>query len=402
MFRFVLLGIALILLQTAHAQSWFQLSDFPGLERDDGASFTIGTKAYCGSGVIPFRLLGDFYSFDVLSEQWDTISALPLGEERQYACGFASDSLGYIFGGYDGVFRNDLWQYQPANDLWLQKSPLPAVGRGGAASFVIDSMVYIVGGKTDSLAAIVEVWAYNMINDSWVQKQDFPFDPRWRSAACSNGQKGYLAFGLDDSLKYHSEVYAYDPTLDQWTLITVLPEGGRNYVKMHIFGSKLITIGGNDSVGNFLDECWEYDLNTSVWTSIAAFPNQGRRGGMSFESANAIYYTTGLTSGGIRFKESWKLEDPTELQELELEQEGRVRVFPNPAADEIWIEIHDFILNDSWKLRVLDVNGTVLFRSRLHQKKNRIILRGMPSALYIIELKNERYSERLKFLKYDN
>jgi N-acetylneuraminic acid mutarotase len=113
-----------------NAQSWFQMPDFPGVERDDGASFVIQDIAYCGSGVVPFVALGDFYAFDLLSESWDTISPLPTGQERQYAAAFSNDSLGFLFGGFAGSFLNDLWQYDPATDQWTQKSAMPSVGRG--------------------------------------------------------------------------------------------------------------------------------------------------------------------------------------------------------------------------------------------------------------------------------
>jgi N-acetylneuraminic acid mutarotase len=37
------------------SQDWIQKQDFPGPARDDGASFKIGNKAYCGTGMNSWR-----------------------------------------------------------------------------------------------------------------------------------------------------------------------------------------------------------------------------------------------------------------------------------------------------------------------------------------------------------
>jgi len=340
-----------------NAQSWFQLPDFPGVERDDGASFVINDIAYCGSGVVPFVALGDFYAFDLLSESWDTISPLPAGEERQYAAAFSDDSLGFLFGGFAGNFLNDLWQYDPISDQWTQKTAMPSVGRGGAACFVIDSLAYIIGGKTDSAAAIAEVWTYNLYTDQWQQKADLPFGSRWRASASSNSSNGFLAFGLDSQLVFHDEVYRYDPNLDQWQSLSVFPNGGRNYVKMHHFNGKLICIGGYDSSAQFLNEVWSYDLANTNWDSLPPIPSVGRRGGISFQSSSAIYYSTGLGANGVRFKESWKLEDPTKLQEFGQEQGRIVQLYPNPSYGIVHLEVSEKELGNFANYQLFNIEG---------------------------------------------
>jgi N-acetylneuraminic acid mutarotase len=76
------------------AQYWSAVQAFPGTERDDGISFIIKNKAYCGTGLktgwIP---TSDMYSYDMISDAWDDISDLPNGSERQYAVGFSNDTL---------------------------------------------------------------------------------------------------------------------------------------------------------------------------------------------------------------------------------------------------------------------------------------------------------------------
>ena len=92
------LSIIIILIvfnKTALSQTWTQISDFPATERDDGVSFVIGNKAYCGTGFkTGWITCRDMYSFDMSSESWGTISSLPAGMERQYSSGFSYNNLG--------------------------------------------------------------------------------------------------------------------------------------------------------------------------------------------------------------------------------------------------------------------------------------------------------------------
>ncbi len=378
------------------SQVWTQISDFPALARDDGTSFTIGNKSYCGTGIVPFYTLRDFYHFNTDSSSWSTISSLPQGEQRQYACGFASDSFGYVFGGVnDSEFLNDLWAYDPRNNNWTEMSSLPSTPRAGASSFVIDSVAYIIGGKTDSLAAINEVWAYHMKTDRWVRKNNFSFGSRWRAAATANDSLAYLAYGLDSSLIYHDEVYQYNPRNDRWTLINTHPKGGRNYVKMHLIGDQLISIAGMDSSSKFLNDCWSYDLTSSTWKELDTIPSQGVRGGMSFVSNNAIYYSSGLGENRVRTKESWRLENATIL--LENKNVNTFNVFPNPFHEEITIDISN--LESIATFHILDIQGKVVKSGNLIQEEKKLNLYGLDKGFYFIIIQEEEETSIKKLIK---
>jgi hypothetical protein len=378
------------------SQVWTQINDFPGIARDDGTSFTIGNKSYCGTGIVPFYTLRDFYYFNIDSSSWSTINSLPQGEQRQYACGFASDSFGYVFGGVnDSEFLNDLWAYDPRNDNWEQKTSLPSTPRAGASSFVIDSVAYIIGGKTDSLAAINEVWAYHMKTDSWTRKNNFPFGSRWRASATANNSLGYLAYGLDSSLVYHDEVYQYNPRNDSWTLINKHPKGARNYVKMHLIGNQLISIAGMDSSSKFLNDCWSYNLSSSTWKELDTIPSQGVRGGMSFVSNNAIYYSSGLGEDRVRTKESWRLENATIL--FENKNANTFHVFPNPFHEEITIAISK--LGSIATFNILDIQGKVVKSGDLTQGVKKLDLYRLDKGFYFIIIKDEGETYFKKLIK---
>jgi len=356
--------ILLIFISSLSAQSWLKVTDFPAAGRDDGSCFIINNIAYCGGGVKPFITLGDFYAFHLISENWSAIASLPQGNERQYASGFSFNGLGYLFGGYRSAFLKDFWQYNPQTNKWSQKTNFPSSARGGTSIFVIDSIAYIIGGKTTNARAIREIWAYDLINESWHAKKDLPFGPRWRSGACALGGKGYLAFGLDDSLNYSDEIWEYNPLTDSWSFLTQFPEGGRNYTKLHGIGTQLITIGGNDSAGNFLNECWSYDMLRKKWNKLANIPGEGRRGGMSFQSQSAIYYTTGLADSSERLVETLKLVSPTTLEEVKNEQD--FTIFPNPIKNYFFIDIQNSKLKNML-VKISGANGNLIWEKEINQ-----------------------------------
>jgi hypothetical protein len=84
------------------------------------------------------------------------------GRARIYAEGFSSDSGGFICTGLDtsNTYLNDLWEYNPSNDNWIQRVSLPSFPRKGVSSFVIDNAAYIATGIDSSNTRTKEVWEY--------------------------------------------------------------------------------------------------------------------------------------------------------------------------------------------------------------------------------------------------
>jgi N-acetylneuraminic acid mutarotase len=372
-----------------HAQTWVQQSDYPSNGVDDGTSFVIGDKAYCGSGIVSwFAIQRDFYAFDLNSESWSNVAAMPQGEGRQYANGFASDSFGFVFGGYNNNFLNDLWRYNPQNDQWLEMTSLPDSGRSGAASFVIDSIAYIIGGKNDSSQALNEVWAYNMNQDSWQRKNDLPFGTRWRSAAAANDSLGYLAFGMDDTLRYCKEVFEYKPSVDQWTKLSDFPQGGRNYVKMHWIKGKLLAFGGADSSNAFFNELWSYDVFSNSWEELSPLPAVGRRGGMSFHTKQAFYYTTGLTENGDRLIETWKWVETTSL--VERNWSPQLKLYPNPTEFVLTLEHPTLTVKDQWHYELRDSQGQLIDQQSMKGKTSQVQLERLPRGVYLLFIQSKQ------------
>jgi len=381
------------------AQTWQQLTNFPAVERDDGAFFIIGDKAFCGTGFAPwFAPLNDFYSFDMNTEIWNTIAALPSGMERQYACGFSSGSKGFIFGGKGNGLLNDLWMYDTTLNTWTQKTSLPGQGRSGSTCFVINDTAYIIGGIDSLNVAISQVWAYDILNDNWHQKNNLNFGARWRASSVSQNGKGYLIFGKDENGRYCNELVEYNPLSDSWIQISTFPGNGRTYSSLNSIASDLYTFAGLDSFGTYLSELWRYNYSSSSWQQLNSIPSKGRKGGMCFNNNSILYYTTGIDSSNTRLNETWKCTNLTSISEY-FRNIWSVRIHPNPVINEFNVELTNIHNGRNIEYNISDSYGRIVMSNSTNENKIRIDISSFPKGLYFLKMYSNDEFYTIKVVK---
>ncbi|WP_159038515.1 Kelch repeat-containing protein [Brumimicrobium mesophilum] len=388
-----------ILLNT-NAQSWIQIDDFPATERDDGTTFTIGNIAYCGTGYkVGWSATRDFYAFDMISDTWSTIEALPAGEERQYASGFSHGNHGFIFGGLNGSnYYNDVWMYDPTQNNWTEKTSLPSVGRRGCISFVIDGIAYIIGGRTSTDPAIAEVWAYDINNDAWHQKNDFPFGPRYRGSGAATHNRGYLIFGSDENDHFFKEFYEYNPTTDSWLELPFFPVNGRTHSSLNSLSNKLIVVCGIDGQSQYAFDIWRFNTDLSSWEELTELPAIGRKGGMSFNNGTNVYYTAGIDPSNTRLKETWKYVNALSIDEISKE-EINLKVYPNPTYDILTLELTDFSLKQNSRFTLTNHLGKVVLSHENLQKETKIELKVLSKGLYFLNVWKGEDFKTMKVVK---
>jgi N-acetylneuraminic acid mutarotase len=349
-----LLLIGVILLSGhSHSQNWTQITDYSGSARDDGTSFTIGNKAYCGTGRnVGFNMTSDFKAFDLGNESWSIISSLPAAANRQYATSFVFNEKGYVFGGINnlGNYLNDIWEYDPLNDTWSELTNMPDVGRSGASSFVIGDTAYIIGGKSDALLALTEVWAYDIVSGNWVQKSDVPSFGMWRGMAVALDNRGYIGFGKDVNDDTNIEFFEYNPAVDLWTSMPGINLEARSYPIYAQIGDSLYIYGGVNVSGDYLNSFERVDLNTWNVDVLNSFPSEARRGSMPFCSTTNFYMTTGLTTTN-RLDETWVARNVVGIEE----EEFTTRL--------IWVGDELKIISDArWtEIELISLEGKVLY-----------------------------------------
>lgn len=390
--------LCIISFSSGIGQIWVPKADYPGAACDDGTSFTIGNKAYCGTGMTPwFSTSANFFAFDFSTETWSSSPPLPSGLGRQYAVGLSDQTFGYLFGGTgNGIFYNDLWKFDPTSTIWTQLSSMPDSGRSGSTGFIINDTIYIIGGTKTMGGAITDVWAYSINDDTWEQKNDLPYAIWTAKSAAVNG-KGYLTFGMNDNGSFPENLLEYTPQTDSWSNLPPYPEGGHSHGSLVSSGNFLLTMGGRDSLWRYSKYLYRYDIVNQIWQQLSAIPDSARKGGMTFINNEQLYYTTGITAQNLRLRQTWKCTDVfISNKEFAFSE---LKIFPNPMVDVLMVQINAYDISDKSQLTISDIHGKVWIVEKIRSENTKVDTRLLPQGLYFASLKGSGYFGTIKLLK---
>ena len=191
---------------------------------------------------------------------------------------------------------------------WVKRSAFDGPARSSAASFIIDSYAYVVGGYTGD-AYIKDVWAYNSTGDYWEQKADFTGVARSASSAFALNNKGYVGLGYDGTNKL-KDFYQYDPLLNDWTKKTDFGGSARYSAVGFQVGGKAYFGTGYD--GNYLKDFYQYNDATDTWTQVNGFSGNKRRNATAFIINDKAYFGFGVNNG-LYQTDFWEFDPSTEV-----------------------------------------------------------------------------------------
>jgi len=195
------------------ANTWTQKDDFLGAARYKAVAFSLGNYGYIGTGYIDGSVdINDFYRFDpsaASGSQWLKVQSIT-GKKRHGATAFTYNGKAYVCTGISsGVSLTDMYEYDPATNLWTEKIDLDddddwSIVRQNASSFVLDGKAYVFLGESSSSSTLSDVWEYDFAADTWVEKTGFEGAARTDAVSFSVGGKAILATGQSGSY------YLYD------------------------------------------------------------------------------------------------------------------------------------------------------------------------------------------------
>ncbi|MBP9882029.1 MAG: fibronectin type III domain-containing protein [Chitinophagales bacterium] len=251
--------------------SWIQKADFGGTARLGAIGFSIKDKGYLGTGFDGQNHNIDFWEYDPGTDTWKQKADFP-GAPRHSAVGFTIGNKGYVGTGMEGnilgcSFFKDFWEYDPITDTWLQMADFGGTARAEAVGFCIGNKGYVGTGSdilTEEFLFIPtnDIWEYNPINNSWVQKSDFTSDARFQSVGFSIGEQGFLGLGasnIDDHGLY-KDFRQYSPDCSE--SITVYPDADGDGYGDAI--APLLTIGCLPPAGYVFDNDDCNDNNPTI------------------------------------------------------------------------------------------------------------------------------------------
>jgi N-acetylneuraminic acid mutarotase len=231
-------------------QSWIEVAPMPGLPPVQASCFVIGDDAYVinASSKVTYR-------YHQPTNTWSTVATIPAKPDRFRATAFAINGKGYVgLGDGDNAsgnpsFSSDWWEYDPATDAWTQKHNFPGGKRINAAGFAVDGKGYVCSGQKISggnYSYPNDLWQYDPATDTWVQKADMP-GPGLAAVGLDGIVNGGIHYGFVVAGGPHG-CLQYNPATDAWG---ILPDmlGGSRYDFAAFMINRSLFIGGG--VGGF-------------------------------------------------------------------------------------------------------------------------------------------------------
>ncbi|MBO9565463.1 MAG: hypothetical protein J7621_21985 [Niastella sp.] len=203
---------------------WTRMKEVPGPVRNSAVAFAVGSIGYVGTGTDGYDEFNDMYSFNPATNDWDTLPPFP-GSARYNAIGFAIGDKGYVGSGYDGSDLQDIYSYTPATGQWEQVKSMNR-RRSASTVFVLNNKAYVVSGSNNG-TALNDLLVYDPATKDWTEKRkltnisdesyddDYSSIVRYNAVSFVMGGKAYLATGQSGS--YNATVWEYDAANDQWT-----------------------------------------------------------------------------------------------------------------------------------------------------------------------------------------
>ncbi len=162
-----------------NSNTWTPKTSFGGSKRRDAVSFVIDGKGYICTGVNNGNYEKDFYSYDPASDSWNTLRKIFNSSDESYdndyaivrsnAVAFVIGNKAYVTVGLNQSARKDTWEYDPATDLWDQKTDFEGSSRSDAVAFSIAGRGFVTTGKSSSYQ-FDDIWEF-LPNDDY-NKED--------------------------------------------------------------------------------------------------------------------------------------------------------------------------------------------------------------------------------------
>jgi DNA-binding CsgD family transcriptional regulator/N-acetylneuraminic acid mutarotase len=229
----------------ASTRTWVALSAKPTAVSDVQA-VVVGNKIYVPGGRLQSGAISDHLDvYDPQRENWATLKPLP--QPRSGYALVAVEGKLYLFGGWDGsAYRAEVWQYDPDQNTWTARTPMPTARAFAGAAVTPEGQVYVVGGE-DAAGPLT-------VNERFTPAQDNDGDNPWTVQAPLPGPHSHMAVTTASELIFvlsgaatTGESLLYNSTIDTWQqLQTPLGPSLRDLRALAV-GNNLYILGGRDA-----------------------------------------------------------------------------------------------------------------------------------------------------------
>jgi N-acetylneuraminic acid mutarotase len=209
------------------ADSWIQRNELPNgqaqheNQRVEAFSFVIGNKAYLGGGQgfvfgpnsTNNTAFFDLWSYNASNNTWTHESDIPDFLGRNMSIAVSINGKAYIGLGSDAgqtLNHHSFWEYDPFGNSWTAKSDFPGNFTADCGTFVLDSLLYLIGGvNLTSITLSPQVYNYNPSTDTWNALPNFNGNAIAGEIAVSNGSRAFAGLGYTGSLTPRNDFWEF-------------------------------------------------------------------------------------------------------------------------------------------------------------------------------------------------
>ncbi len=278
------------------AQTWEQVSSLPeDFRTHHSFGFSLDGMGYLVTGGSNDGPRDDFYQYDPSADTWTQLTDFP-GPARGYAIGDVYEGKAYLgFGSSADAYLGDLWVYDNTTDEWTQLADCTCDGRNHPA-FVAHQGKIFMGMGNNGGGNQNDWWMYDIQTDTWEERAGFPGLPVHHPYMFAIGDYVYAGFGHGNGF-ISDEWYRYDPVADEWTQVASIPDEGRVAGTQFSHNGKGYALSGdNEDHSSFeTGQFWEYDGEMDTWTELTPHPSTSRWSPASFVIDNEVYLINGMT-----------------------------------------------------------------------------------------------------------
>lgn len=366
--------------------TWTKLNDVGMGKRERATGFSIGNLGYLCGGLDTAEVIHkDLWAYDPIADAWTQKADLP-GSPRRDAVSFVINNYAFVGSGMDSVSGptgntlKDFWRYNPQTNSWSAIADFPGAGGEGiyfATGFSVAGKGYLCGGKITASIYSNQLWEYKPSNNQWIQRANFPGGVRYQMVSFVVGDKAYVGMGTDQNV-YKKDVYCYDPGANSWQAIAPFPAYERAAASTFTLEERGFVCLGNN--GGLLSDLMEYNPKTDTWTLRSAYGGSERKGAISFVIGNKAYVGTGKGVSGK--KASWYVYEPCNYAALD-ELSAQIQIYPNPVTSFLYMNG----LNEQLKaLAIYNPLGILIQQHDFHENHSESIdFSSLPQGTYILK-----------------
>ncbi len=196
-----------------NTQTWTELASCPGTARVHPAFvITDDGKIYVGMGNSSANYR-DWWVYDIDTDAWTALAFLP-GPARHHPFYFNIGDIPYVGFGHGASIYRDFYRYNPGDDTWTRMTDFPEQGRVAGQQFSHQGYGYVLSGDNQQHGFFPsgEFWRWDPSDDSWSELTHHPGSSRWAPGSFVIDNVVYMMGGLSN-VQLETSMWSF-PLLD--------------------------------------------------------------------------------------------------------------------------------------------------------------------------------------------